>query len=363
MGVERKHAGSERQGTDESLRIERQKTDVELAKQRADVELDANTALGESRDRADEEMRSARARADEQLRGAGARERSVLDEQRSRHDEALRQERIDADATVSSERDARTRALAVLLRHERQHTDRDLLVERERADRSINSRDEFLAVVSHDVRNLLGGVALSAASLLKLRCEDEELRNAIARDTRRIQRHTAHMSRLVGDLLDVTSIEAGHLEVVLERRDATELLRETLEVFEPIATAKRISISTKTKSGSLRAKFDHARILQVLSNLVGNAIKFTPHGGRIEIVVEPIDHEIRFAVADTGVGIPPDVPSALFERFGKVGRSDRSGLGLGLYIARCIVEAHAGRIWVESQLGQGSTFYFTLPAA
>ena len=110
---------------------------------------------------------------------------------------------------------------------------------------------------------------------------------------------------------------------------------------------------------------DPERILQVLSNLVGNAIKFTKAGGRIDIVVERIDHEVRFAVIDTGPGIAPDKLPAVFERFWQVAKADRLGLGLGLglYISKSIVEEHGGSIWVDSRVGEGSTFYFTLPAA
>jgi signal transduction histidine kinase len=231
------------------------------------------------------------------------------------------------------------------------------------ADEAIASRDDFLAMASHDLRNMLGGIALSAASLMNVRAEDE-VRRAIGRDAQRIQRYTARMSRLVGDLLDVVSIEAGHLAVAPQRHEATELLRETQDIFQSVAAAKGISIRAEVNADSLLARYDHERILQVLANLVGNAIKFTPQGGRVDLLVEPVDQEIRFAVSDTGRGIAADQLHAMFERFWQSAtKSDASGLGLGLHISRCIVEAHGGKIWAESRLGEGSTFYFTLPAA
>jgi signal transduction histidine kinase len=113
----------------------------------------------------------------------------------------------------------------------------------------------------------------------------------------------------------------------------------------------------------LLAKYDQDRILQVLANLLSNAIKFTGDRGSIAVHVESIGTEVRFSVADTGAGVEPDHLESIFERFWQVTRGDRRGLGLGLFISRCIVEAHGGRIWAESALGRGSTFYFTLPGA
>jgi signal transduction histidine kinase len=171
------------------------------------------------------------------------------------------------------------------------------------------------------------------------------------------------MSRLVSDLLDVVSLEAGRLALIPRQQDATELVRDTLDAFNALAAAQGISIRTEVRAGSLLAHYDQERILQVLANLVGNAIKFTPHGGRIDIMVEPIAQDVRFAVIDTGPGIPEQHTDAIFERFWRVAKLERSGLGLGLYISKCIVDAHGGKIWVESPPHQGSAFYFTLPGS
>jgi signal transduction histidine kinase len=134
-------------------------------------------------------------------------------------------------------------------------------------------------------------------------------------------------------------------------------------VFRPLASVKNISVASDVRAGSLLARYDHERILQVLANLVGNAIKFTGEGGRIDLIVEATGDDVRFAVQDSGAGIAPDKLNVIFERFWQVADQRRSGLGLGLFISKCIVEAHGGRIWAESHPGAGSTFYFTLPAA
>jgi len=209
----------------------------------------------------------------------------------------------------------------------------------------------------------LGGLVMSASNVLNVECRDEAAKTVITREGQRIHRYAARMNRLVGDLLDVVSIEAGRLAVVPQHEDATELLRETVDAFQSAAAAKKISLRTEVKAGTLLARYDHERILQVLANLVGNAIKFTPEGGRLDLFAESTGDEIRFGVRDTGPGIPSDRLLVVFDRYWQRTQGLHGGLGLGLYIARCIVEAHRGRIWAESAPGDGSTFYFTLPAA
>lgn len=355
---------TERARTDESLGDERQKTDEELENRAATLVENADTVVARARERADEILVEARLAADEKLRQAGApsEERRVLVDERRKEDEVLQDERAVADEELQEERDARRRALATLLDQEREQTDHHLSKERDHADESLRTRDDFLGIVSHDIRNMLGGIALSASSLMQVPAPPE-VKSSIAREAKRVQRYTARMSRIVGDLLDVVSIEAGRLAVVPQPHDAAELLRETVDAFGPLAAAKRISVRAEVHGGSLLAHYDHDRVLQVLSNIVGNAIKFTREGGKVDIAARAIDREIRFGVTDTGPGIAPDKLEAVFERFWQSRKRDQAGLGLGLYIARCIVEAHGGRIWADSTPGEGSTFYFTLPAA
>ena len=359
---------TERELTDRSLADERGKTDVELEKRRTAVDQQADEVVSRARERADHVLHAARSTADETLLAPGglANQQEAVAEERRREDAAVHDERTTADRTLSEERGAYRQALAALLALEREETDQHLRLERDRADAAVGSRDEFLAMVSHDVRNMLGGIAMSAASLRSVRC-DPASSAVVTREAQRIQRYTARMNRLVGDLLDLASIEAGRLAVMPKQEDAIELIRETVDAFQPIATVKHLSLRTEVKAGALLAQYDHERILQVLANLVGNAVKFGSPGGRIDIVVEAIAGEIRFAVSDTGPGIPSDKLEVVFDRFWQNSADKRTssggGLGLGLYIARCIVEAHGGRIWAQSSAGAGSTFYFTLPAA
>lgn len=355
---------AERVRTDESLEDERRKTNVELAKRAAKVEEAAAAVVSRAQERAEDLVERARSVADEHLQDAGAssQQLAVVEMERRDEDQARRMERSVAEEELESERAAHAEALSALLALERDQTDQDLTAERARADQAIRSRDEFLAMASHDIRNLLGGIALSAAALRDTPA-GEAGKAALLRQSQRIQRFTARMSLLVDDLLDVVSIEAGRLSVVPRHQDATTLVRETLETFRPTAASKNILLHADVKPGSLLGRFDRERVLQVLSNIVGNAIKFSPQGAKVQIVVEAVDPDIRFAIADSGGGIAPDKLELIFDRFWQSPQRDRGSLGLGLYIARCIVEAHGGRIWAESQPAQGSTFYFTLPAA
>jgi signal transduction histidine kinase len=176
-----------------------------------------------------------------------------------------------------------------------------------------------------------------------------------------MQRYAARMNRLIGDLMDVASIDAGKFVLTVVPGDCNSLIAEAADMFQSAACAKDISLQVEPDEGSLPADFDHERLLQVLANLITNSIKFTPRGGRIRIHGNRTDHEQHFSVTDSGQGIPGALLDSIFERFWQTDKHDRRGLGLGLYISRCIVEAHGGRIWAESELGEGTTMHFTLP--
>jgi signal transduction histidine kinase len=307
-------------------------------------------------------LESVREHADESIarKGSSAPERLTLQNERAREDAALEHERRVADEEVSEARQDRIRALANLLRLEREQTDEQLLIERGRGDAMVAARDDFLAMVSHDLRTLLGGIALHAELQVRNAGEDAAgQRSLVAAQS--IQRLVARMNRLIGDLLDVTSIEAGRLAMMPERHDVQPLIRDALQAFQPTASAKGILLEATFAQAPLEATFDHDRILQVLANLLSNAIKFTATGGAIRVRVEPADRELRFCVTDTGQGIAAEHLQAIFERFWQVTGGDRRGLGLGLYISKCIVEAHGGRIWAESDVDQGTAVWFTLP--
>lgn len=235
------------------------------------------------------------------------------------------------------------------------------MLERTEADEIVARRDDFLGMVSHDLRNELGGVALNVAYIIASVSNDDS-GGPVFRCATNIQRINLRMSRLLGDLLDLVSIEAGKFAIIRDDRDARRTVDDVVESFRPIAAAKDISLVVKVAGDAIRARFDHHRILQVLGNLLSNALKFSPQGGQVTVSVKRKGALVSFSVADEGPGIASDRLPTIFDRFSQAGRSDRRGVGLGLYIAKRIVEAHDGRIWVETEVGRGSTFHFNFPA-
>ena len=349
----------ERKLTDQSLRIEREKTDRALADSQAAVEDDADVVVQRARHNADAVLEMARGKAD-QLAEAPEEDVAVAYE-RALADETLRGERASADELLRRERD-HVQLLAKLLPLERDQTDRYLLTERLRSDDAVSHRDDFLSIVSHDLRNLLAGIVFSTTMLAKAGTAGAE-GEATLGAAGRIQRYAARMNRLIGDLLDVGSIDAGHLAVTLAPGDLGAVVREALDTFRSSAEARGLSLEIEHLDAPLLADFDHGRILQVFANLISNAVKFTAPGGRIGVRCVRAGGVAEFVIADTGTGIPAGMLESVFERFWQVGKNDRRGLGLGLYISRCIIEAHGGKIWAESTPGQGARFHFTLPAA
>lgn len=253
-------------------------------------------------------------------------------------------------------------ALAALLAAERADTDLRLLLERTSADELVSSRDDIISIVSHDLRSFLGAIALNAEMLRRLAETNRELVEAV-RHSEGIQQIAAQMTRIVGDLLDAASIEAGKIAIVVAANNAGRLTRKAVELFQPAASAAGVSLTADVADQDLGAMFDADRLLQVLANVVGNALKFTVRGGRVVVRVGREDGVIQFAVEDSGEGIPPDKLETIFERFSQGGRADRRGLGLGLFIAKRIIDAHGGQMWVKSTLRKGSTFFFTIPCA
>jgi signal transduction histidine kinase len=168
---------------------------------------------------------------------------------------------------------------------------------------------------------------------------------------------------MIQDLLDVKRMESGRLTTDLRPEDPAVLINDTIDMLRPLAAGSTIRLEPDIEENLPLVLADSARVQQVLSNLVGNAVKFTPRDGRITVCAERLESEVRFAVIDTGPGIPTEQLPHIFGRFWQAKTSDSRGIGLGLAIAKGIVEAHNGRIWVESHVGLGSTFYFTLPAA
>ncbi|MDQ3031629.1 MAG: ATP-binding protein [Myxococcota bacterium] len=248
--------------------------------------------------------------------------------------------------------------LAIELRTQLIEIDLERQVLRERA--AVRARDQLVAVVSHDLRTPLGVVQMQTQLLAAAMPSPtpEQLRAAIER----IRRSTASMTQLVEDLLDTGKLEAERFAVAPEDYDADALIDEALALVQPFAERKSITIEPPAPSG-IRVRADAVRMYQVLSNIVGNAIKYTPEGGRVRVTLEARDAELEVSISDTGPGLAPDVAPQLFDRYWRAPDSGGGGFGLGMFIARGIVEAHGGRIWASCAPGQGLTVSFTLPLA
>jgi chemotaxis family two-component system sensor kinase Cph1 len=228
--------------------------------------------------------------------------------------------------------------------------------------RAVRARDDLLAVVSHDLRSPLSGVLLQTELMLRVTgAADQAGENVVRGGAERIRRLAAHMKALTDDLLDLASIEAHRFALHLRSVESRELVEEALLVASPLAQAKRITLAVESIDVP-RLEADPERIFRVLSNLLGNAIKFTPDGGTITIRTERRDDNLAIAVTDTGPGIAPDQLPHVFERYWKGQSTSQPGSGLGLYIASGIVEAHGGKIWAESSAA-GARFTFILPLA
>jgi signal transduction histidine kinase len=202
-----------------------------------------------------------------------------------------------------------------------------------------------------------------AAGLLLEIAPPEDRRLMSRRQLEVIQRAAHRANRLISDLLDVAKIQAGGLTVELASLDVPSLVQEALESAAPMATSKKLTVERVVADNIPPVAADRDRVLQVFGNLLGNAIKFTPAGGQITIRAENDGKEAKFAVCDTGPGIPPEQVPHVFDRYWQAKSTAKLGTGLGLSIAKGIVEAHAGRIWVESEPGRGASFIFTLPNA
>jgi PAS domain S-box-containing protein len=226
----------------------------------------------------------------------------------------------------------------------------------------IRARDDMIGIVSHDLRNpvnairMLTGVMLSNDRVERLNPEMIEYATII-------RQAAEQMDSLIRDLLDVTRVEAGRLSVDARPADAEHLLSDSLRTLAPVAEAKGLKLKVVIPNDLPAVNADVERIGQALSNLVGNAIKFSPAGGQILVRVIVLDAEVMFSVTDSGIGMTPEQLAHAFDRFWQSSRTDRQGAGLGLAITKGIIDAHGGRIWAESAPGNGSTFYFTVPIA
>jgi PAS domain S-box-containing protein len=243
---------------------------------------------------------------------------------------------------------------------ERERAFADLEAERARLERANRFRDEVLATVSHDLRNPLGAIVASAAVLTRLVPKEPP----VVRPLDTIRRAADRMTHLIGDLLDTASIEAGHLSIKPAPQSAAALLREAALLHESVARAHGIALRITPPSPDAPVLADRERLMQVFSNLIGNAIRVSNDGGGIVLQAAIQGDDVRFTVADDGPGVPDDLRGRLFEPF-VTGEATRGtgGVGLGLFIASAIVAAHGGRLSVENRPEGGAVFAFTIPRA
>ncbi len=307
--------------------------------------------------------------------------------ERKKTDRSLLAERKKVDDAIIKENKGKVQgekqlAEASAIAEDRKDTDTDLARERLKADSgiqnmdqildkeiaahfdtktSLTSRDEFLAIVSHDLRNPIGTI-VSCADLLLEDSSPNKMQPELKKWIELMKRNADTALALISDLLDMERISSNKLIMSYADHNLVDLLQQSLENFARAAQAKSLHLQMTSSEESIVMRCDSHRILQVLSNLIGNAIKFTAPGGKITLALHKRgEWDIEVTVRDTGPGIPLDQQESLFQRFSQLGRSDRQGLGLGLYIAKKIIDAHSGHLWVKSIVGVGSTFGFTLP--
>lgn len=254
---------------------------------------------------------------------------------------------FDGDDVVFAEDLARLAALAL---------DNSRLLESVRA--SLRAHEEIVGVVSHDLRNPVAAVKMLSRALLNQMDDSgaKESENILL-----IAQAAEQMDGLIRDLLDVSRLDAGQLAISAEPVDASDLLTGSLQTLLPLVDEKAIKLDLQLEVGLPKVLADSERVQQTISNLVGNAIKFTPSGGKIVVQARSDSEHVTVSVIDNGPGIPAAQLSKVFDRYWQSARTDRHGAGLGLAIAKGIVEGHGGRIWIESAPGKGTTASFTLP--
>lgn len=344
---------SKRLAADRNRKSSRAKTDVEETKQSKSTPSSESSQLG------NKGLIQERKWADEaQIIQREAEDRAWVLERF--------QKRLIAEAHIENERIETTSRLDERVRTDLAAEQSSRLLSDEKISHSLTqaalvTRDQFLAVVSHDLKNPLSTISISASLMRRQLSDEKKDVGSIIQFLDIIERNSAIMDRMISDLLDVERMANGKLVLKFEKYDICALLRECKELFASILANKSFTMTIQTGPDPIFADVDHDRVLQVLSNLIGNALKFTPNGGIIDLSAHKQANEIEISVTDNGPGISEEKKTQIFERFSQLQNRDRRGLGLGLFISKWIVEAHKGRIGVSSDVGKGSTFTVTLP--
>lgn len=221
---------------------------------------------------------------------------------------------------------------------------------------AVQARDRLLAIVSHELKNPLTAIGLQTQYLLK--CEKDPKRSS---QIEAIQSYAKRMQGIINDLLDLDQIEGGRFAMKFEPEDAAQLVYESIRMMQPMAGNKGITLASELAGGHSLVRADRLRISQVISNLVGNAIKFTPQGGSVTVRLRFENTSAEFSVADNGPGMAPEQIPRAFDRYWQDSKTAHLGSGLGLSVSKGLVDLHGGNIGIESTLGQGTTVRFTLP--
>jgi signal transduction histidine kinase len=382
---DRRRIAADRAHTDESLGEERAKVDWSSEVRSPALQRSMDDAIERGRTLVDHKLCTLRDRVDAHLasnRLALPNDTISVALERQLADESTKAERATTDALVGRERQ-RTDAAREADRREhdsdrhamearRQETDEQLSLERKDADAAVialteskaalaqasggpSPRGDVLAMVSHDLRSPLAVITMNAEMIARCVNDPEALASV-----KEVSCASARMTRMLADLLDAARIEIGALRIVKREHDVCAFLAEVHRSYRPLFEDRGITFTVDLPPHPIFASFDHDRVVQVLSNLLGNALKFTPAKGTVSVYVARRGEEIEFGLRNSGPGIPPDELPNVFKRFWHVDSTTRRGLGLGLHICEKIVAEHGGRIWVESELGNGAIFRFTL---
>jgi two-component system, sensor histidine kinase and response regulator len=254
--------------------------------------------------------------------------------------------------------------LTQTLEHRVQDRTRELQAANKKLQELDRLKSVFVSIVSHELRTPMTSIKGYIENMLD--GLTGTLSDRQAHYLGRVKYNVERLTRMINDLLDLSRIEAGRVELALAPLSIAEVVSEIVDSLQPIGQAKSISIQRRHQGGPVQISADRDKLHQILTNLIQNAAKFTASGGQIRVETKSMEGGVvQFCVSDTGCGISPQEQAKIFERFyrGETIQVDQRGAGLGLAITKSLVEMHGGRIWVESILGQGSRFYFTMPIA
>ena len=237
------------------------------------------------------------------------------------------------------------------------------IIERKRAEAALRELDrmksEFISSISHELRTPLHSISgFTKLMLMEKAPNPKDQREFLTT----IDKQAEHLAKLIDNLLDVSRLEAGYFDIRKQRISLKAAIHDAIKEIYSLASEKDITISTNTSTNLFEVQADRERFMQAMGNLLGNAIKFSPNGGNIDVNTEVINNEVLVSVADHGIGIHKEDIPHIFDRFYRTKKSVFiGGTGLGLYITEQIIKAHGGHVWAESELGKGSTFHFTIP--